>query len=287
MPDPRRILTTVKKAAELFARSPGRSGLIVDLPSAPICTEVLVVGDLHGNLTNFRAALSEASLSEHKGRHIVFQEVVHGPFRYQGNGCTSHQLVDLIAALKCQYPERVHYIPGNHEIAELRGKTILKNGEKQDLAFREGLRHAYGDYADEIHEAYRTLFASLPLILRTPNGVLIAHSLPDDRALTNNFDMEALKAATLRDVVLERGGPVYALLWGRRTSPDLGRKFLERLSCSVAITGHLPSPEGYQIIDDYRLVLDASQSPAYACLVPTASPIRDACELARHLVRLS
>ncbi len=287
MPDPRRILTTVHRATELFLHTPRRSGLLVDLVAARPEADVFVVGDLHGNLANFRAALTAAALDRHPFRHIVFQEVVHGPFRYPGNGCTSHQIVDLIAALKCRFGERVHYIPGNHEIAELRRATILKNGERQDVAFRAGIEHAYGRWAVEIHHAYRRLFASLPLAVRTPNGVLIVHSLPDERTLERGFDFGVFAAATLDELSLERRSPAYELLWGRRTSRKSAEAFLGNLGCRFAVTGHLPSPEGFQIIDDYRIVVDASRCPGCACLVPLSEQIRSAAELQARLVRLS
>ncbi len=285
MADPDLILRTVHKAADYFRQQPGRTGLIVDLAAAAGAAELFVVGDLHGNRSNFQAVLRLAELDRHRQRHIVFQEVVHGPFRYPNDGCISHQLVDLIAALKCQYPERVHYIAGNHEVAELRQTRILKNGESQDVAFRAGLEHAYGTRADEIHEAYRTLFASLPIALRTESGVFVCHSLPSDGVIRTGFDYSAFDHGTLTDEILSYGSPLYRLLWGRETTREWGEAFLRPLRCQLAVTGHLACPEGYAVIDGFRLVLDASTQPAFGCIVPVRGDVTMET-LLQHLVQI-
>ncbi len=122
--------------------TPGRSGGIITLDRAD---EVMVVGDLHGNLPAFKKVLAIAALDRHPRRHLVLQELVHGPHSYPDDkGDRSHQLVDLVAALKCQYPDRVHLILGNHELSELTGRSIGKDGEGLNAKFRRGIETAYG-----------------------------------------------------------------------------------------------------------------------------------------------
>ena len=74
MPDPQEILATIRKATELMRSTPGRSGSVVALDDAD---EVMVVGDLHGNLPAFSQALAIAALDRHPWRHLVLQELVH------------------------------------------------------------------------------------------------------------------------------------------------------------------------------------------------------------------
>ena len=104
MPDPDRLLHTLARAAAAFRATPGRTGRLVRLPAD--AADVLVGGDLHGHLGNFQALLKRADLARHPARHLVLQEVVHGPNRYPGGGDKSHQLLDLVAALKVQYPDQ-------------------------------------------------------------------------------------------------------------------------------------------------------------------------------------
>jgi hypothetical protein len=122
MPDPAKLLVTIRRAIELSRATPGRVGGVITLETA---TDVLVVGDLHGNIPAFTKVLEIAGLARNPGRHLVLQELVHGPRMYPDDGGDrSHQLVDLVCALKCQYPERVHLILGNHELSELTGRVI-------------------------------------------------------------------------------------------------------------------------------------------------------------------
>ncbi|MGD0043911.1 MAG: metallophosphoesterase, partial [Isosphaeraceae bacterium] len=120
MPDPQKILATIRKATELMRSTPGRWGSVIALDDAD---EVMVVGDLHGNLPAFRQALAIAALDRHPRRHLVLQELVHEINRNDDDRPDrSHRLVDLVSALKCQYPQRVHLILGNHELSELTGR---------------------------------------------------------------------------------------------------------------------------------------------------------------------
>src|SRR6266581_2676323 len=108
MLDPQKILSTIQRATTLFRATPGRSGSVVRLDAA---NEVLVVGDLHGHIHTFAQVLKEASLIKNPGRHLVLQELVHDPrIDPDEGGDLSHRLVDVVCALKCEYPDRVHLI---------------------------------------------------------------------------------------------------------------------------------------------------------------------------------
>ena len=88
----------------------------------------------------------------------------------------------------------MHYILGNHELSELTGRTIGKDGETLNAKFVRGVTTAYGDSAVEIYEAYKELFAALPLGIRTPNRVYVCHTIPDER------DLEALDRRSSRPI---------------------------------------------------------------------------------------
>src|SRR5207249_8475223 len=151
MPDPLRLLSTLRQAASLFRETPGRRGRVVTLETP---TDVMVVGDLHGHIENFRQVLVRAELATHPDRHLVLQEFVHGPFRYPGGGDKSHQLLDLLAALKCQYPRQVHMLLGNHELSQWTARRIAKADVDLNDLFREGIGQAYGPQAATIYPQY-------------------------------------------------------------------------------------------------------------------------------------
>ena len=64
MPDPQKILATIRRATTLFRATPGRRGSVVHLDER--AGDVLVVGDLHGHIHTFAAGLKLAAL-EKKG----------------------------------------------------------------------------------------------------------------------------------------------------------------------------------------------------------------------------
>ena len=81
MPDPLKVLTTIRRATALIRGTPGRSGGIITLENA---TDVMVVGDLHGNIAAFKKVLALSALDRFPGRHLVLQELIHGPLVYPG-----------------------------------------------------------------------------------------------------------------------------------------------------------------------------------------------------------
>jgi hypothetical protein len=217
MPDSERLLTTLRRAADLFRATPGRTGRVVAPAGAD---DVLVGGDLHGHLGNFQALLKKADLAGRPRRHLVLQEIIHGPHEYPQGGDKSHQLLDLVAALKCQYPERVHFLPGNHELAQATGRPISKSEADSNVLFLQGVRAAYGARADDVYAAYVDLIAAAPLAVRTTNRVFISHSLPSALRM-DIFRLDDL----LRDSRPEDLDNHGAATPGRRTWPRSWRKW--------------------------------------------------------------
>jgi hypothetical protein len=269
MPPPDRLLNTLHQAVRAFRQTPGRRGRLVRLPAG---AEVLVAGDMHGSVENFRLLLGRAGLAAHPQRHLVLQEVVHGPFRYPQGGDKSHQLLDVVAALKCQFPERVHFLLGNHELAQWRGHRIAKGLENQNDLFVRGVENAYAGAAAQILEAYNELFAVADLAIVTANRIWLSHSLPSSRHLPT-FDPAALERDEPLPEDLELGGAVHTLVWGRDVSETNAAAFLARVDADLLITGHIPCEEGYATPNSHQLILDAMAYPACYCLFPTDRPL--------------
>jgi hypothetical protein len=262
MPDPHRLLRTLEQAIRAFQETPGRRGRLVHLPAD---AEVLAAGDLHGNLENFRLLLDKAQLASHPQRHLILQELVHGSFHYPAGGDKSHQLVDLLAALKCQHPQQVHFLLGNHELSQWTNQAIAKVDAELNAQFREGAQIAYGTHAADIYACYLKLFACVPLAIRTSNRVFLSHSLPTARRL-ETFDPAILEQDSVDDAELRPGGAVHALLWGRDTRRDTVAAFLQKVDADLLITGHIPCPQGFELPNDRQLILDSAGTPACYCL---------------------
>jgi hypothetical protein len=233
----------------------------------------MVVGDLHGNLLSFKRVLSLAALDRHPARHLVVQELIHGPHMYADDkGDRSHQLLDVFTALKCQYPNRVHMILGNHELSELTGRSIGKDGEGLNAKFRHGIDTAYGAMGGEIYESYKSLFAALPLALRTPNRVYVCHTIPDAIDL-DTLDLGLLGASSWPEEAMKRGGTIYALTWGRDTTPETADRFAAMVDADLFITGHQPCDVGFRRANHRQIIIDGtSPFPSY-CLFPACPPL--------------
>ncbi len=272
MPDAGRLLATLHKAEQLFRDTPGRRGRVVFLEDTP---GILIAGDLHGHLGNFRLLLEKADLARHPARHLVLQEVIHGPYYYPAGGDKSHQLLDLVAALKCQFPRQVHFLLGNHELAQLMARRIAKEEVDLNEHFREGVGTAYGAQAPEVYAAYCRLFAAIPVALRTANRIWLSHSLPPGSKL-EAFDAAALQRDPTAAEDLMPGGSIHSLLWGRDTRAETAAAFLARVDADLLITGHVPCDNGFAAPNNQQLILDCAGSPAGYCLFPTDRPLTHA-----------
>jgi hypothetical protein len=269
MPNPDSLLHTIDCAADGFRATPGRRGRLVELQELD---EVLAAGDMHGNVANFKRLLDRAELAKHPRRHLVLQELIHGPFHYPNGGDKSHQLLDLLSALKCQYPDRVHMLLGNHELAQWTGQWIAKGEHDLNDLFFRGVKYAYGARAAEVYDAYRRMLAGVPLAVRTPNRVFLCHSLPSGTRLAT-FDPAVLEREELTDEEVRPGGAIHALVWGRDRSAENAAAFLQKVDADLLITGHIPCEQGFEVPNERQLIVDSLRSPACYCLFPVSRPL--------------
>ncbi len=269
MADASKVLAAVARAGELMRKTPGRAGSVV----RAFADDVMVVGDLHGNVRAFKWVLAEAALDRHPNRHLVLQELIHEIHKSDDDRPDlSHRLVDVVCALKCQYPDRVHVIMGNHELSELTGRMIGKDGRALNERFREGIGRAFGEAADEVYAAYRKLFSDLPLAVRTPNRVFCCHTIPDGDWL-DDFDVALLDADSWPEKATKRRGAVYAITWGRDTSDETADRFAAMVDADLFVTGHQPCDDGFRQANRRTLIIDGTDPyPAY-CLFPARTPI--------------
>ncbi len=218
--------------------------------------------------------MKRAALAANPRRHLVVQELVHDPRADPDGdaGDLSHRLVDLVCALMCQFPGRVHYLPGNHEISELTDRSIGKNGIPLNDLFRKGIETSYGDMAEPIRVAYLGLFRSLPLAIRTQNRVFLCHTLPEEQQL-DTFDPSILGEADWPAPSLLRGGSVYAMTWGRDTSIETADRFAKIVDADLFVCGHQPCDEGFLRANDRLLILDGTDPLPVLLAFPARGPI--------------
>jgi len=247
----------------------GRRGRVIHLLDA---AEVLAVGDLHGNIDNFQKVIQVAALGTHPRRHLVMQELIHGRFTYPDGSDKSHRAVDLWCALKCQFPTRVHYLPGNHELSQWTNRWIAKDDRDLNASFRDGVRTAYGTRGDEVYAAYLELFVVLPVAVRTSNRIFLSHSLPAAAARAD-LDLSLLEREGHSNSDLVPGGLVYSIVWGRDTSAANATAYLNKVDADLLVTGHVPCDAGFAVPNDRQIILDSLDTQAAYCLFPADAPL--------------
>ncbi len=258
-----RVILLYREAMGANLADSYRRGSLVELPGEG---DLLVLGDLHGNQQNFSKTLATAELASHPKRHLILQEVIHGGPTSPSGADLSYRLLEAVAAVKVRYPDRVHVILGNHDLAEYADHTIFKDGISLGEQFHQGLTEAYGDRAAELREAMKRFIASFPLACRTRFGILISHSTPDRQALDDFlpqvFDLPRLGGE------LHRGSPTYSLVWGRDFSADAADEFARISGCEIFIVSHTPCPGGYDLPSHRHVLITSHTEEGCYVLLP-------------------
>ncbi|HEV3025426.1 MAG TPA: metallophosphoesterase [Pirellulales bacterium] len=278
------VIDVFHKAAEANEQTPTRDGNVIVL-SADDADEVMVTADLHGHRRNFNSIRRLADLEKHPRRHLVLQEVCHGGPAYPSNGgCMSHAMLEDVARLKVSFPERVHFLMSNHELAELTDYPIVKSKKMLNLMFRLGLQEMYGLAADKVRGAYVKFLRSCPLAVRLPGGVVVCHSLPE-RVDMRSFDRSVFDRPYEQPDLLEFGA-VFDLVWGRDYRPENARAFAKLIGAKVLINGHEPCPEGFNVPNDVQVILDCCGDKACYVMLPTDRELNQA-EIVERVAPLS
>lgn len=241
----------LREAAQLNLEDPNRRGSLLTFGSAG---QVVMTGDMHGNLRNFRKLQRFAALESSPGRSVILHELIHmepEPPEY-----IDYSIDLLIEAVrwKCTHPDNVFFLQSNHELSQYRRHEITKAGRSVLYDFERGVSRRFGAQADAVLRGVDEYIASLPLAARTESGIFMCHSLPDP-LLMESFDATVFdRIPTTED--LSPGGSAYALVWGRFHSPQAVEYFAQRLGAAVFVVGHMPQESGHAVVG--RLVIVAS-----------------------------
>lgn len=260
-----------------------RSGNVVEFRPQE---HLIVAGDLHGHRQNFVKILPHAALGADPSRMLVLQEIIHGgPADSQG-GCRSCELLLRAARLKSQHPAQVHFLMGNHDVAQLTGNEITKEGCGVCKAFQDGVHTAFGADAGEVYAAIREFLRSLPLAARCPNGLVLSHSLPSPGRVSL-FDPAVLNRP-YEDEDFLRGHSVYELTWGRRQDETVLKEMATLLGGQLFVTGHQPQENGFSINAGRQLILASDHAHGVIAEFNADQPVEgdDLAHLVRPIVTL-
>src|SRR5688572_7268011 len=245
------VVETLGAAADENKMSALRQEQVVHLPEE---RELWMPGDIHDHRRNFEKLLRAVDLGNNPQRHLVLHELIHGD-RFDADGAEESWFTLYQAAeLKCDFPEQVHFLLANHDLAQIHGKGIMKAGLSVCEAFTKGIRKAFGDQRNVVNVAVTEFLLSLPLAVRAPNGIFCCHSLPTNDQI-DAFDFSIFDRPLEGKDYAPKTGPVYQLIWGRAMSPETVDKFLAAINADLVITGHQPQEMGYAVNGDKHLII--------------------------------
>lgn len=258
MRDPDVVIELLDRAAEANVSSTLRKGSTVHLPAAG---KVVMTGDLHDHGPNLGKILKIARIHESEQNHVVLHEVIHGESMINDQDLSIRMLAK-VAALKATFPDQVHLLQSNHELAQYRGEGILKGNISVCEAFQQGVEFIYSDRAEDVDAAVRRFIRSYPLAIRAPKGVLFTHSLPSARQI-KDFDTTILERE-VTDADLEPGGAGYVLSWGRYQTQEVCDQLAEAWGVDVFVCGHQPAEMGYEMMTPTLMILASNHEHGMA-----------------------
>jgi hypothetical protein len=234
---------------------------------------VLATGDLHDNPVHFARVLELAHLHLHSDehpRHVTLHEIIHGGSLMSGVDL-SHRALARVAALKSFYPEQVHTLLANHELSQIVGLGVVKDGVRMKEAFIHGVEYVFGDDAKMVNDAIEVFIRSMPLAFvsgrGTDKGVLFAHSVPEP-ALMDRFDAGILDRDLTEDDLEPRRGSAHLMVWGRRHSTEQLEELAERWGVKMFVLGHEHAQDGIRFVPDKAVVLNSDHDEGVVVRLP-------------------
>ncbi|MCC5822170.1 MAG: hypothetical protein LAT64_12960 [Phycisphaerales bacterium] len=254
------VIEALRAGADANRTAACRTGSI-DRVEAP--GRLIATGDIHDNPINFATVVAAAGLDAPEGEepadpaHLTLHEIIHPPTLVGGMDF-SYRGLTRVAALKARFPGFVHTLLANHELAQVYGAGIVKNGVRVVDAFNAGVEYVFGEDADAVQDAIKDFVLSMPLALRCvcPQGdILCAHSLPAAANMAR-FDPTIINRDLTEDDYQPRSGSAYFMVWGRGYDAELLEDLTERWGVNLFILGHEHADHGYALVEPNALVLN-------------------------------
>ncbi|MBU0717980.1 MAG: metallophosphoesterase [Planctomycetes bacterium] len=250
MSDAARVAEVFLEAARLNREDELRQGSLLALPNYG---QVVMTGDLHGHRRNFDKLQQYCGLEHAGARHVILHELIHEDVASLTAADTSHEMLLAAAQWKWEFPDQVHFLQSNHELAQLNRHEITKNGRPVTLAFEDGVARAYGKGAGQVLDAIDEFIRSHPLAARSANRVFFSHSLPNSRDLPAFDPAELMRPPEAKDLV--ECGVGHLLVWGRYQNEAAIATLRELLDVDFFICGHQPQESGYDVLHDCMVIL--------------------------------
>jgi protein phosphatase len=264
LPPPDQVLDQITRCREIFAAEPS----LLD-----ICGSFVVVGDIHGNLTDL------VRIFERMGYPPDAKYVLIGDF--VDRGPNSVEVMLLLFALKLLYKDHIYLVRGNHECDSV----------CNTFGFREECEMKL---ATAVYDGFVDCFTFLPFAARINGKVLCVHggigpeivTLQDIEELTRpmrSYESAVSNALVWSDPRAEvEGFTLNDRGTGAFYNSEVLGHFLSENLLSLLIRGHEFCPDGYDLPfgEDGKCITvfsssdycGAGNSGAVVRLDPTADP---------------
>lgn len=256
---------------------------------------LIATGDIHDNPVNFSRLVKVAGMGdESKGgegndvspSHLVLHEIIHSDRLINGMDF-SYRALARVAELKIRFPERVHTLLANHELSQVVGAGIIKDGVRVVEAFNMGLEYAFGGEFERVAASINEFVRSMPLALRCicdRRDILCAHSLPST-AMMQRFDPTVLSRDLTPEDYEPRRGAAHIMVWGRGYDAEQIEDLVERWGVSLFILGHEKAENGALFVPPSVVVLNSdTEKGAYLPIDLEHAPTpEEAMELVKGL----
>lgn len=234
-----------------------RTGSLVQLPAAG---RILVTGDLHDNPEHLRKIVQLARLDASADRHVVFHEIIHSE-RLVNNVDLSHRMLARLAELIVAYPQQVHVLLANHELAQMTGQGVSKGAGNSVELFNAGLQFVFSGQWSSVAESIGSFIRAMPLALASESGLFCAHSLPAPRSM-EQFDLGVLRRELTDEDYRSRTGSAYLMVWGRGHTPEQIDQLAEHWEVNLFCLGHQHVETGLAIRGERVIVLNSDHEAA-------------------------
>ena len=263
---PEQAIETFEAAKDELLLASARAGQTVTLPAAG---DVVMTGDLHDHRTNWRKLQHVADLANHPDRHLILHELIHGDHFDDRGREDSWKILYQAAELLLDFPDQVHFMLANHDLAQIHGEGISKAGLSVCEAFNEAIKRDFGDRYASVEMAVTEFLLSFPLAVRAPSaGLFFCHSLPAPEQIAE-FDYDIFgRDAMTGDDYKRRTGPAYQLIWGRGMNAEQAAEFADSVQANIVITGHQPQDKGFLRNGERQLILASDHNRGVFVTLP-------------------
>jgi len=258
----------LKEAARLNLEDPLREGSMMRFPDYG---QLVMTGDMHGHRRNFQRLQKYCDLANYAPRHVILHELIHEEPATFTSPDTSYELLIEAAKWKCEFPDQVHFLLSNHELAQLTGSEISKNGRVVTNVFEDCVHKAFASQGCAVVEAIEDLIRSYPLAGRTPNRVFVSHSLPGPREIPK-FDVSVFSRLPQKEDLAD-GGAAHSLVWGRYQTENAINSLREMLDADFFICGHQPQEMGYDVLHNRMIILASEHNHGVFLTLDLAKPV--------------